>query len=128
MSLNVNVNEGSQTSVTVGVVNEGAVGHSIVLGAGKDESNGVEVFKTVMLCVAVLVLPQWSIAVQVRVTANPAGQELVAVASVNVSVGEASHASVAVGVAKTGLAGQAIVDGAGNDEITGAVVSRTVMT
>lgn len=38
------------------------------------------------------------------------------------------HASVAVAVAKDGVAGQLMVDGAGNGSITGAVTSCTVMT
>ena len=37
------------------------------------------------------------------------------------------HASVAVGVAKDGVAGQVIVDGAGNALMVGAVLSITVM-
>ena len=45
------------------------------------------------------------------------------VTSLNVSVTEASHASVAVAVANDGVAGQSIVDGAGKASITGAVIS-----
>ena len=49
------------------------------------------------------------------------------VTSANVSVTLGSQASVAVAVAKLGVAGQSIVVGAGNAEITGAVrSSRTV--
>jgi hypothetical protein len=51
----------------------------------------------------------------------------VAVTSLNVRVGEASQLSVAVGVVNVGLAGHAIVEAAGNADMTGAVVSRTVM-
>src|SRR5258706_11693451 len=49
------------------------------------------------------------------------------VTSANVSVGLGSQASVAVGVAKLGVPGHWIVLGAGSDEITGAVVSTTLM-
>jgi hypothetical protein len=47
--------------------------------------------------------------------------------SLKVSVGKPSQASVAVGVAKDGDAGHSIVLAAGNEDITGPVVSRTVM-
>ena len=49
------------------------------------------------------------------------------VTSAKVSVGLESHASVAVGVTKDGVAGHWIVVGPGNAEITGGVVSLTVM-
>ena len=48
--------------------------------------------------------------------------------SLNVSVGDVSHASVAVGVAKLGVAGHSIVLGAGSDEIAGAFVSAMLIT
>ena len=47
------------------------------------------------------------------------------VTSLNVSVKELPHASVAVAVAKLGVAGQDIVLASGNAAITGAVVSVT---
>jgi hypothetical protein len=47
------------------------------------------------------------------------------VTSANVSVGVASQASVAVGVANDGDAGHWIVLGPGSAEITGGVVSTT---
>jgi len=49
------------------------------------------------------------------------------VESAKVRVGLASHASLAVGVVKLGLAGHSIVLGPGNVLISGAVVSCTVM-
>ena len=49
------------------------------------------------------------------------------VTSAKVSVGLGSQASVAVGVAKLGVAGHSMVDGPGKLEITGAVVSTTLM-
>ena len=42
-----------------------------------------------------------------------------------VNTGEASHASVAVAVANAGVAGHSIVEAAGSDAITGAVLSST---
>ena len=49
------------------------------------------------------------------------------VESAKVRVGLASHASLAVGVVKLGLAGHSIVLGPGNVLISGAWVSCTVM-
>jgi hypothetical protein len=49
------------------------------------------------------------------------------VTSAKVIVGLGSHASVAVGVVKLGVAGHSTVLGPGNVDITGAVVSCTVM-
>ena len=46
-------------------------------------------------------------------------------ASAKVNDGEESHASLAVAAAKAGAAGHSIVDGAGSDAITGAVLSST---
>ena len=51
-------------------------------------------------------LPQSSVAVQVRVTLYVPGQEPWVVASVNVMVTVASQTSVAVGGVNTGTAGQ----------------------
>jgi len=49
------------------------------------------------------------------------------VTSAEVSVNELPQASVAVGTANTGVAGQLMVDGAGSDEMTGAVISWTLI-
>src|SRR5436309_1529114 len=127
-SANVSVGLGSQTSVAVGVAKLGAVGHWIVVGAGSAEITGAVVSTTWITWLAVELLPQWSFAVHVRVTSFACGQLPGVIMSANVSVGLASHASVAVGVAKLGLAGHWIVVGAGSVEITGAVVSTTWIT
>ena len=50
------------------------------------------------------------------------------VTSLNVSAGLPVHASVAVAVAKLGVAGQLIVLGAGSAAIVGAVTSCTLIT
>ena len=49
------------------------------------------------------------------------------VLSDDVKVKALPHASVAVATANTGVAGQFIVAGAGNADITGAVISWTFM-
>ena len=49
------------------------------------------------------------------------------VTSANDSVKALPHASDAVAVAKTGVAGQLIVVGAGSGAITGAVISWTLI-
>ena len=67
-SLKVSVGELSHASMAVGVVNEGVDGHWMVLAAGTPEITGAVVSRTVILWLAVLLLPQWSVAVQVRTT------------------------------------------------------------
>ena len=62
-----------------------------------------------------------------RVTVYSLAQLPGVVAVVNESDGEASHASVAVAVANAGAAGHSMVDAAGSDEITGAVLSSTLI-
>jgi len=127
-SANVSVGCGSQASVAVGVAKLGAPGHSIVLGAGSDEMAGALVSAMLITWLAVLLLPQWSVAVQVRVTVEFCGQLPGVVTSLNVSVGFGSQASVAVGVAKLGVAGHSIVLGSGSVEIAGAFVSAMLIT
>src|SRR5258707_2830876 len=79
-----------------------------------------------MVWLAVLLLPQASLAVQVRVTEVEAPQPAV-VTSAEVSVKVLPQASVAVATAKTGVAGHSMVLGGGSAPITGAVVSTTLM-
>ena len=76
-----------------------------------------------MLCDAVEELPQASVAVHVRVTEYAPAQAPDVVTLEDVSVNAEPHASEAVAVANEGAAGQLIVLGAGNDAITGAVIS-----
>src|SRR5213593_3733312 len=124
-SANVSVGLASHASVAVGVANDGEAGHWIVVGPGSVEITGAVVSTTWIVWLAVLWLPQWSVAVHVRVTSFACGQLPGVVTSANVSVGLASHASVAVGVVNDGEAGHWIVVGPGSVEITGAVVSTT---
>ena len=76
-----------------------------------------------MVCDAVDVLPQASVAVHVLVTLYDPAQAPAVVTSLDVSVKALPHASVAVATANTGVAGQSIVVAAGNAAITGAVTS-----
>src|SRR5439155_1055809 len=122
-SAKVSVGLGSHASVAVGVANDGVAGHSMVVGPGTAEMLGACVSTTLMVWLAVELLPQWSVAVQVRVTLLACGHEPGVVTSAKVSVGLGSHASVAVDVANDGVAGHSMVVGPGNVEITGAVRS-----
>src|SRR5438445_10568985 len=61
----------------------------------------------------------------VQTCALPISQLPGVVASADVRLGAGSHASVAVGVAKLGLAGHSIVVGPGSAVIAGAAVSVT---
>src|SRR6185436_5091919 len=121
----VNDGELSHASVAVAVANEGVAGHSIVLGAGSEEITGAVLSSTEIVCDAVDEFPQASVAVQVRVTEYSLAHVPAVVVLTKVRDGEASHASVALAVAKPGVAGHSIVLGAGSEEITGAVLSST---
>ena len=126
-SLNVNVKALPHASVAVACANDGAAGHEIVVGAGNAAITGAAVSCTLMVCEAVDVLPQASVAVQVRVTEYEPAQAPGVVTSLNVKVNALPQASVAVACANDGVAGHEIVDGAGSEAITGAVVSVTVI-
>jgi hypothetical protein len=79
---------------------------------------------TVIVCEALAVLPQASVAINVLVTEYSFAQVPGVVSSENVIVA-GLHASDAVGVAKEGVAGHWIVEGPGNALNTGGVVSST---
>lgn len=113
-------------SVAVGVVHEGIPEHSIVVGPGNAESTGGMVSSTLMVWVAVDVFPHKSVAVQVRVMLYSFGQEPLVVTSAKLNIG-APQLSVAVGVVHDGVPEHSIVVGAGNPEMTGGVVSSTLM-
>jgi hypothetical protein len=115
----------SQASVAVGDANTGWAGHSIVVGPGTPEITGCVLSSTLMVWLAVRVLPQSSVAVHVRT--YTAGQVPVGPLSTNVSDTLASQASVAVGVVKFGAAGHSIVVGPGKAPITGGWLSNTVI-
>jgi hypothetical protein len=58
---------GSQLSVAVGCAGAGMLSHCTVVLAGTPESIGAWVSCTVITCMALLLFPQRSVAVQVRV-------------------------------------------------------------
>ena len=67
-SLEVNVNTLPQASIAVAAAKTGVAGQSIVLGAGKADITGAVISCTLIVCEAVELFPQASVAVQVRVT------------------------------------------------------------
>jgi hypothetical protein len=82
---------------------------------------------TNIVCEAVELFPHPSIAVHVRIRVYAPAQAPGILVSLKVRLNELPQASMAVAVAKTGVAGQLIVDGAGKVAITGAVISWTFM-
>jgi len=71
--------------------------------------------------------PHPSVAVHVLVTLYDPAQAPFVVTSFDVNVKALPHASTAVATANTGTAGQLMVEMEGNDAITGASVSITLM-
>lgn len=108
-------------------MNEGTAGQWIMDGAGKGAMTGPVISSTLMVCDAVDMFPQSSVAVQVRVTLYSPAQSPLVVTSLNTRLKLLPQLSVAVAVANEGVAGQLIVDGAGRELITGAVTSWTLM-
>src|SRR6266498_2823485 len=99
----------------------------MVVGPGSAEMTGAVLSVTLMIWLAVLELPHGSVAVHVRVTEYFCGQEPGVVTSAKVRVGVPPHASVAVGVVNEGVAGHSMVEGPGSAEMTGPVLSSTLM-
>src|SRR5438132_120538 len=108
-SANVNTTLGSQRSVAVGVDHDGVASQLIVVAAGNDEITGGVTSCTFIVCVAVEVLPQASVAVHVLVIENVPAQAPGVVTSANVKLTLGSQRSVAVGVDHDGVASQLIV-------------------
>ena len=115
-----------QLSVTVGVVHDGVPEHSIVVTPGRPEITGGVVSSTLIVCDAVAVFPQPSSAVQVRVMLYSFGQVPLTVTSAKFKVG-VPQLSVAVGVVHEGVPEHSKVEGPGNPDITGGVVSSTLI-
>ena len=126
-SVDVKVNALPQASVAVATANSGVAGQFIVEGAGNAPITGASVSITLIVCDAVEAFPQASVAVQVLVTLYDPAHAPSVVTSADVSVNALPQASVAVATANSGVAGQFIVDGAGNAPITGASVSITLI-
>jgi hypothetical protein len=97
----------------------------MVVGAGSALITGGVVSSTFIVCEAVDVLPQASVAVHVLSIVYLQGQLPAVVTSLNVSSGAGSQLSDAVGVVHDVLAGHSMVVGAGRALITGGVVSST---
>jgi len=109
LSENVSVTLASHASVAVGDANTGWAGHSIVLEIGRAEIVGATLSSTEIVWLAVRYCrSRPSPSTYAR---TPAGQDPVGPLSEKVSDTSASHASVAVGVAKLGDAGHSIVLG-----------------
>jgi hypothetical protein len=124
-SANVNVGV-PQLSVAVGVVHDGLPEHSIVEGPGRAEITGGVVSSTLIVCDALATLPHASVAVHVLVTEYSFGHDPGVVTSAKVKVG-VLQLSVAVGMVHAGVPVHSMVDGAGRAEITGGVVSSTLI-
>jgi len=124
VSMNVSV-DGPHASVAVGELNDGVAGHAIVAGAPTPVITGAVLSITVIVWARLVLLPHASVAVHVRVK-TPVLPQPVTLVSRKPSV-SVLQPSVAVGVVKTGTAGQAIVVGPGKPAITGAPVSVTVI-
>ena len=124
-SVYVSVDALPQASLAVAVANTGVAGQLMVVGAGNAAITGAVTSCTLIVWVAVELLPQRSVAVQVLVTLYEPAQLPLVVASVYVNVKALPQASLAVAVANTGVFGQLMVVGAGKAAITGAVTSCT---
>ncbi len=105
-SVNVTVTVASHASVAVGAVNTGTAGQLTGLICVAHTRVGGVLSITRIVALQDELLPQSSVPVQVRVTLYVPAQEPCVVASENVTVTDASHASVAIGGVKTGTAGQ----------------------
>lgn len=119
----VQSNELPHSSMAVGTANTGAAGQLIKVGAGSASMTGAVISWTLIVCDAVDELAHPSVAVHVRVTLYDPAQAPLVVASTKVIFIELPQASVAVATSNTGVSGQLIVDGAGSDAMTGAVIS-----
>ena len=122
-SLNVIATLGSQASVAVATPNDGvepqATGDTT---AGQVIDGGIRSC-TAMVRLQVDVLPQSSVAVQVRVTLKLAGQLPGVVASLNVMATLGSQASVAVATPNDGVEPQATGDTTAGQVIDGGIKS-----
>jgi hypothetical protein len=117
-----------QLSVAVGVIHCGVAEHSIVVAEGSAEISGGVVSSTLMIWEAEAMLPQASVATQVRVSLYCPAQFPGVVVIVEVSVTVPRQLSVAVGVTQFGVSEHWITVAPGSAEITGTVVSITLIT
>jgi len=124
-STDVSVKALPHASVAVATANTGVAGQLIVVDAGSAAITGAVISCTCIVCDAVEEFPQASVAVHVRTTLYDPAHGPFVVTSADVSVKALPHASVAVAIANTGVAGQLIVVGEGSAAIAGAVISCT---
>jgi hypothetical protein len=113
-------------SVAVNVAAAGIASHCTVVFAGTTDNTGAVVSMKLMCCERVLVLPQASVAVHVRVMPPVPGVGPLVVVCENDTMGLASQLSVAVKVAADGMASHCTVTSAGAALSTGPVVSCAV--
>ena len=124
-SLNVIATEASQASLAVAAPKVGTAGQSIgEVTAGQVMAGGV-MSRTLMARLQVDVLPQSSVAVQVRVTVYSAGQSPGVVTSEKLIATDGSQASLAVAAPKVGAVGQSIGDTTVGQVMLGGMISRT---
>lgn len=95
--------------------------------AGSEAMTGATKSTTVMVWDVLEIFPQPSVAVHVLVVLYEPAHAPCVTTSEYVRVNALPQASVAVAIAKTGVAGHAIVEGAGKEDITGGVVSMTLI-
>ena len=126
-SVNVIVTLASHSSIAEAIPKFGMPGQETnVVISGQKIVGGVT-SRTTIVRLHVELLPQSSVAVHVLVTLYVPAHDPCVVASVNVIVTVASHASVAVGGVNTGTAGQLIGVVCATQVIVGAVTSRTTI-
>ena len=110
----------------MGAVNVGVAGQNIVALAPGVPTTGPELLITVIVCATVaLWLPQASTAFQVIVRVNAPPHVEFVVMSLTTITDELLHASLAVGAANDGVAGQFTVPLAPGVPIVGGVLSTT---
>ena len=124
---NVSVKALPHASVAVATAKTGVAGQLIVVVGGNVVMTGAVTSCTLIVWEAVDELPHKSVTVQVRVALYEPEQAPGTVTVTDVQSKELPHASVAVGTAKTGTAGQLINVGTGKAPITGAVISCTLI-
>jgi len=126
-SADVRMKELPHASVAVATAKTGVAGQLIVVTAGNAAITGAVISCTCIVCDAVEEFPHASVAVHVLVTLYEPAHAPFVVISADVSVKALPQASVAVATANEGVAGQFIVDVAGNAAMTGAVTSCTLI-
>ena len=126
-SLDVIKTVASHASVAVALTHTGVAGQLIGEFCAKHVIVGAVTSRTTIVRLQVDVLPQSSVAVQVRVTEYVPAHDPGVVISLEEINTVASHASVAVAFTQTGVAGQLIGVFCVKQVIVGAVISRTTI-